>query len=63
MGSLFRLLVPAGLGLCVIAIIDCLSSEKRTVRALPKAVWIVVILLFPLVGPVCWLVAGRPQRG
>lgn len=62
MGRLFPLLFLAGLALVVVALIDCLSTESDEVRALPRFAWIFVILLFPVVGPIVWFSAGRPQR-
>src|SRR5262249_26507640 len=62
MGRLFPLLFLAGLALAVVALIDCLSTESDEVRALPRFAWIFVILLFPVVGPIVWFSAGRPQR-
>jgi hypothetical protein len=61
MGRLFPLLFLAGLALAVVALIDCLSTESDEVRALPRFAWIFVILLFPVVGPIVWFSAGRPQ--
>jgi phospholipase D-like protein len=61
MGRLFPLLFLAGLALAVVALIDCLSTESGEVRALPRFAWIFVILLFPVVGPIVWFSAGRPQ--
>jgi hypothetical protein len=34
----------------------------RDARHLPKWGWLVLVLLFPLVGSVAWLVAGRPSK-
>lgn len=44
----------------LIALIDCLSSERGEVRGLPKAVWFLIILLVPVIGVVAWFFAGRP---
>ena len=33
------------------------------VRALPRIVWVIVILLFPLVGSIAYFAAGRPATG
>ncbi|MDN4175296.1 PLD nuclease N-terminal domain-containing protein [Nocardioides sp. SOB77] len=41
-------------------LVDAIVSDQSRVRHLPKWVWIVLVLLFPLVGSVAWLVAGRP---
>ena len=47
--------------LCVYCLIDVIGRTDGEVRNLPKVWWIVLVLLFPLVGSVAWLVAGRPQ--
>jgi hypothetical protein len=44
----------------LVALIDCLSSEREDIRGLPRPVWFLVILLLPIVGPVAWFFAGRP---
>ncbi|AZQ72277.1 MULTISPECIES: PLD nuclease N-terminal domain-containing protein [Streptomyces] len=51
------------LALWIYAFIDCLNTPENEVRGLPKLAWVFVILLFGevLVGPVAWLVAGRPR--
>jgi hypothetical protein len=57
-----RVLVFAGLAaavLTVFAIVDCALTERARVRALPKAVWILVALLLPVIGPLLWLLVGR----
>jgi Phospholipase_D-nuclease N-terminal len=62
MGRLFPLLALADLALIVVALIDCLSVEEFQIRALPRVVWVFLILLFSPVGPIVWFVAGRPER-
>ncbi|MEV6845222.1 PLD nuclease N-terminal domain-containing protein [Actinoplanes sp. NPDC051411] len=57
--SMFFLL---DLVLMVVALIDCLSAEEFAIRALPRVVWVFLILLFSPVGPIAWFVAGRPAR-
>ncbi|HEY0903891.1 MAG TPA: PLD nuclease N-terminal domain-containing protein [Marmoricola sp.] len=46
----------------VFCLVDVLTSREADVRHLPKIVWFLFILLFPLVGSVVWLAAGRPKR-
>jgi len=48
------------LGLTIFCLIDCVQTAETSVRNLPKWGWIVMILIFPLIGSVAWLVAGRP---
>jgi len=42
------------------ALIDCLSAERGDIRGLPRPVWVLVILLVPVAGPIAWFFAGRP---
>jgi hypothetical protein len=55
------LLVLAVLAATIFCIIDCIQSEDREIRNLPKIVWLLLILVAPIVGPIAWFVAGRPQ--
>jgi hypothetical protein len=43
------------LALVIYAFIDCLSTPDEEVRGLPKGIWLLVILLFPL----AWFLMGR----
>lgn len=57
-----RVLVFAAIAaaiLTVYAVVDCALTERARVRALPKAVWILVALVLPVIGPLLWLVIGR----
>ncbi len=60
MVRLYALLAIGQLILAVIALISCLSAEEDEIRALPRIVWVLIILFFPLVGSIAWFVAGRP---
>jgi hypothetical protein len=62
MGRLYMLFALADLALLVIALIDCLSTDEWEIRALPKVVWVFLILVFSPIGGIAWFVAGRPQR-
>ena len=45
-----------------VALISCLSVEnRRAIRTMPRGLWVVVILLVPVAGPVAWFAAGRPH--
>lgn len=50
------------LALTVYCLIDAIQTDEAAVRNLPKIAWILLIVLFPIVGPVAWLIAGRPPR-
>ncbi|WP_055524985.1 PLD nuclease N-terminal domain-containing protein [Streptomyces graminilatus] len=53
------ILVP--LALSIYAFIDCVTTQEKDVRFIPKPVWAILILLFPLVGSVSWLIIGRDR--
>ncbi|WFR83586.1 PLDc N-terminal domain-containing protein [Arthrobacter sp. Y-9] len=46
---------------CIYALIDCLRTDSREVRGVPKGVWIVALLLLPLLGALLWFLLGRPR--
>lgn len=62
MARLGVFLGPVVLALWVFCVIDVILAREGDVRHLPKWGWLVLVLLFPLVGSVAWLVAGRPRR-
>ena len=39
------------------------TTPQHQVRTLPKVAWVVIVLLFPLLGTVAWYVFGRPEGG
>src|SRR5680860_323512 len=61
-----KLLIFIGLAvliLTVYTVVDCALFERSRVRGLPRWVWIVVIVLVPLIGPLLWLFVGRGRGG
>lgn len=40
--------------------VEIAQSDPRQVRQLPRGLWALIVLV-PLVGPITWLVAGRPN--
>jgi len=60
MGRLYMLLFALEVLLVVLALISVLSAEDGDVRALPRFVWIILILLFPIVGSITYFAVGRP---
>lgn len=53
---------PVILVLWIFCVIDVVVSRDDEVRHLPKWGWLVLVLLFPLVGSIAWLAVGRPRR-
>ena len=35
-------------------------SPEPEIRALPKIVWLLIVLFVPTIGSIAWLIAGRP---
>ena len=54
--------VVLSLALTIYCVVDAIQTPDPAVRNLPKIGWLLLILLFPLVGPAAWLIAGRPRR-
>ena len=48
------------LALEIFCLIDVITSPSDRVRYMPKPVWGLLVLFFPLVGSIAWLIAGRP---
>lgn len=46
--------------LAVSCLVECVQTDRRQVRYLPKALWLFLILI-PVLGAVAWFVAGRPR--
>lgn len=62
MVRVFVLLFVIHVILAALALISCLSAERQRIRGLPRAIWVPVIMLLALVGPVAWFLVGRPLR-
>jgi hypothetical protein len=50
----------ATLALMVYCVLNVITTPESEIRNLPKTVWLLLCLFFPLVGGIAWLVAGRP---
>jgi hypothetical protein len=64
MSTMFRVygvMSVVGLVLWIFCIIDSISARQDEVRNLPKVAWVIIVFLFPFVGSIAWLVAGRPR--
>ena len=44
--------------LFVYCLVEVIQTPETTMRNLPKVVWLLLVLFFPFVGSVAWLVAG-----
>ncbi len=55
------LLGVATFALWVFCLVDAIGAPADRIRNLPKVGWVLLILFFPFVGSIAWLVAGRPE--
>lgn len=51
----------AAFALWLFCLVDVIGTPDREVRNLPKFAWLILVLIFPFVGSLAWLIAGRPQ--
>jgi len=54
-------LIIVALALLIFSIVDIAMSRKGQVRAFPKPLWLLIVLL-PLIGPVLWFLFGRGRK-
>jgi hypothetical protein len=47
--------------LWVFCLVDVIGAPEHRIRHLPKIAWLLLVLLFPLVGSIAWLAVGRPD--
>ena len=50
------------LAVTIYALIDWARTPDSRMKAVPKPLWLVAILLLPLLGPIGWLVAGKTEN-
>ncbi len=46
----------------IYSVVDCALFDRSRVRGLPKPIWLLVIILFPIIGGVLWFLIGRGRR-
>jgi hypothetical protein len=58
--KIFLLALP--IVLAVYALVDLVQTKDEDVQGLPKLVWVLLIVLIWVVGPLAWLLAGSRSR-
>ncbi|KUL40644.1 PLD nuclease N-terminal domain-containing protein [Actinoplanes awajinensis] len=58
MVRLFIFLAAVALVLLILGLIACLAAER--VRAMPRVLWVLVVVFIPLAGPIAYFLWGRP---
>lgn len=56
-------LVVVAVAFTIYTLVDVLLTERRRVRAFPKALWAVLVVLVPVIGGLLWLIVGKARRG
>ena len=62
MVRLYVVLGVVAVAFYIFSIVDCALSDRVQVRTLPKAAWVLIVLI-PIIGGILWLVFGRARRG
>jgi len=50
------------LALTIYAVIDCALAYRERVRALPKPLWILIIIVIAPIGGILWFTLGKERR-
>src|SRR5438094_6505396 len=43
-------------------VFDVIRTPDGTTENLPKLLWLVIVIFIPIVGPLAWLLLGRPRN-
>ena len=54
--------ILVSVALAVYALIDCLQTDPAELPGPRRPVWLALIILLPIVGPIVWIVASRLHR-
>ncbi|MEP6599248.1 MAG: PLD nuclease N-terminal domain-containing protein [Actinomycetota bacterium] len=55
------LLTLIAVGVWLWAVFDSITAPADRIRALPKAIWVIIVLLFSTLGAIAWFAFGRPR--
>jgi hypothetical protein len=55
-------LLVIAIAFTIYTFVDVLLTDRSRVRAFPKALWSVVVLLLPVIGGLLWLFVGKARR-
>ncbi len=50
------------LALMVYCVVDVAQTPVQQVQRAPRWLWLTVIVIVPIIGPICWLLLGRGSR-
>ncbi|MFN4001690.1 PLD nuclease N-terminal domain-containing protein [Microcella sp.] len=55
-------LIVVAVAFTIYTLVDVLLTERARVRAFPKPLWAVGVVLLPVIGGLLWLVVGKARR-
>lgn len=55
------LIILAVVMLTIYCVVEVAQSQPSRVRVVPKWLWAFVVISVPVIGPITWLLAGRPE--
>jgi|SRR5664279_3556025 len=61
MSRLLVVLAFALVAVDVFAVVDVILTNRSRVRAMPKVLWVLVIVLLPVIGVVLWFMLGKAR--
>lgn len=47
--------------LMIYCLVEVAQANRYRVRLFPRWLWVFAVVCLPVVGPVCWLLFGRPS--
>src|SRR5688500_3090274 len=56
-GGIFTLIALALWAYCIF---DVISTDESRIQNLPKIIWLLIVIFVPPIGPIAWLLLGRP---
>ena len=59
MARLLLILVLVAVAFWVYSIVDCAVQSPARHRGVPKPVWLLIVILFPVLGGLLWFAVGR----
>jgi hypothetical protein len=64
----FEVILPLTLALLILgplvfAGLDVVRTPESELREIGQAGWLAIVVFIPILGPVAWLISGRPQGG
>ena len=48
------------LAVLILALIDIVRADEKSIHGLPKFTWIILVLIIPIIGALLWIGFGRP---